>query len=329
MPTPTPQIASDPTIRQLSAVMLANARTLPDGRRMAPSRGTAEYRAYMQAQEALWHYTEQHWQQLGLPGNRWTLNPLSGDLVEHESAKKTALKIGVTTAGMVAGGYGLGAALAPTAAPTSSSLAALTNAPSLGVAAPNVIEGAGITGVTGGGIKALASRVPWLDVARIAVPTISNYFGTRAAARASDRASEIEAQAARDGLAEIRRQYDTDRADFEPYRTAGANSLARMTGSLDTAQAPALPQSVQRRLTGPGDTYTPASPLARMTGSQMPQDGSSPAPPQLRAPQPGVSTGMPVPEGDVVTLRTPGGQTFQVPAAQAQSFEARGAMRLS
>ena len=175
------------------------------------------------------------------------------------------------------------------------------------------------------------------------------------ASNASREAAEFGLEATREAQRNIREMYEQDREDFRPYREAGTGALGRLTGMFESSPRYDLPQSVQRRLTGPGDTYTPVSPgmqsLARLTGTAPRSIGAGQTPeadavPALRPRTPNVSTTMPVDQpgrrlgpatldretgvsAELVTFQAPTGQTFQAPAAKIAFYEQQGARRIA
>lgn len=224
-------LQADPEIQRLAAIMRTTAKNV-GGQLMAPNRGTPQYAAYINAQNALWDYTEKHWQQLGLPGNRWTINPISGELYEHESAKKTALRIGVTGASMAAGAYGLGALLTPAA---STVAAAGTGGAAAGGAGA---AGAAGTAATVGREGFFSSLGKFLSSpgGQVLTNTAGQLIGTGMQARAQSQATDAQSEALREALAFEKDVYNRAMADYEPYRTAGAASLSRLS---DLASRPA------------------------------------------------------------------------------------------
>lgn len=97
----------------------------------------------------------------------------------------------------------------------------------------------------------------WKDILFAGIGSVLGLVGTKVASKASDRAAQIQANAYREGLHLQRQLYEQDRADFAPYRTAGTAGVARMADLLGQQSPPGVPASVQRRLTGPGETYQP------------------------------------------------------------------------
>ena len=176
-------------------------------------------------------------------------------------------------AGVLGGGGGVAAGAGTVAGTTAgaSSGAGLYS----GLFAPTGLVG-GAAGAAGAGTVARvaasgAARIPWLDIVLGGGSIAGDLLGTRMAANASREAAEFGLEATREAQRNLREMYETDREDFRPYREAGTGALGRLTGMFESAPRYDLPQSVQRRLTGPGDTYTPVYPgmqsLARLTGS--------------------------------------------------------------
>jgi len=57
-------------------------------------------------------------------------------------------------------------------------------------------------------------------------------IGAITGANAAKRAGKVQADAARQGTAETRRQFDLTRQDFAPFRESGVNSLAMLSNAL-------------------------------------------------------------------------------------------------
>lgn len=229
------------------------------------------------------------------------------------------------------------------------------------MAAPGVPYGvnAGVGGVAsglvppavtgGGGVMKVLKNIgksSWLHDALFAgLPAIAGLFGTKMASNASKRAAQIQADAYRDALKQTREMYDIDRADFQPYLTAGHAAVTRMGDLLANSSPPPLPASVQRRLTGQGDTYTPS--IDQRTGERVPAPrtmadlarpvgaGQTPAanvaPPipasVVSPPGPPVSTKMPVPLR--IRVQAPDGEIRELPEPQALKAMQLGARRVS
>ena len=176
-----------------------------------------------------------------------------------------------------------------------------------------------------------------LDLAMFGIDAGMKLWGANKASGASDRAAEIQAQAAREALAEARRQYDQtwneDRRKWDseeairverlnhmaPYRAAGqaaVNSMADLNARTPQLQMPA---SVQARL-GPSSMRQIGSGQTPMAASQVPVIGGPGRQP--------VSSTMPV-GGQMVTLQAPTGETKVVPEAMAAAYIARGARRVA
>lgn len=103
--------------------------------------------------------------------------------------------------------------------------------------------------------------IPWGDIFKIGAPIAGAVIGgisasnaSKAQTKAIQAATQQTSQAGADAAAEIRRQYDTSRADLEPWRREGANALALLT-KLQTpgAMAPGEVESYLRSL--PGFTF--------------------------------------------------------------------------
>lgn len=216
------------------------------------------------------------------------------------------------------------------------------------------------------GSGAAAGGRKWFTDALFAgLPKVADLFGAKIASDASEKAAKIQADSYREGLKQLREMYDQDRADFAPYRDAGGRSVTRMSDLLAAQNPTPMPASVQARLSGPGETYTPVPigpgldprtmqprPAMYGTASSM-ADLGRPVTPQMRPPVPGqsgpgpvdpnslensftgdtrgtpVSTTMPVDRpGGTVQLLAPTGEVRAVPADQADAWMRLGAKRL-
>ena len=185
----------------------------------------------------------------------------------------------------------------------------------------------------------------WLTDALFAgLPAITGLIGAKTASDASDRAAQIQADAFDRGLTQQREMYETDRADFAPYRDAGGRAVTRMADLTANYTPPSMPASVSRRLTGAGDTYTPIpsggrsmADLARPSGyGQTPAAAANrPTPQASQQPAP-VSTTMPVDgrpalitASHTVRMQAPTGEQQDVPLERVAFFESRGARRVA
>lgn len=86
-------------------------------------------------------------------------------------------------------------------------------------AAANALGGAG--DAAGGVTNALTGLERWL-------PYVAGGINTLLGANAADSAADAEIAAMREAIAEQRRQYDTTRADFEPWMAAGRDALGQL-----------------------------------------------------------------------------------------------------
>jgi hypothetical protein len=143
------------------------------------------------------------------------------------------------------------------------------------------------------------------------LPAITNLFGARTAAKASDRASEISAQGYREALAQQRALYEQDRADFAPYLQAGGAAVTRMSDLLSRSAPPSLPASVQRRL-GPARPAAPPATSA-LSFADLRSSGFG------RTPQ--AQAG----HGPTVRMEIRPGLIKEVPAEFVDTWTARGA----
>lgn len=183
---------------------------------------------------------------------------------------------------------------------------------------------------TGGNMAGLG----WLDAAMLGGDLFGKIFGATKASNATDRAAAIQAEAAREALAEARRQYDieqayrtsrdaveqgrydTRRGDLAPYRATGQASITRMGDLLANSAPPRMPASVQARI-GPASSM-------RQVGA-----GRTPAAAGVSPMGQPVSTTMPVGRGGLVLIEAPTGERREVPQDQAAAFIARGARRVA
>lgn len=119
----------------------------------------------------------------------------------------------------------------------------------------------------GGGFSAR----DWLDLAMFGGNTVAGLWAANKQAGASDRAAELELEGYREGLAFLREQWEKYNKDYEPFLTAGQGAIGRLSTRMEGAAPPGMPASVQRRLTGPGETYTPGGTHTPMTLGQFGQ----------------------------------------------------------
>ncbi len=128
------------------------------------------------------------------------------------------LGAGLTAAGVLGGGAsgGIGAAEAA---------GALGGVPPSGAGAGAAgVGGAGFAGAAG-----LGGAMDWMSLIGPAVDIGGALLGSNAAGKAAD----SQQAATNAAIAEQRRQYDLNRADFAPYRQAGVNALSQLTGEID------------------------------------------------------------------------------------------------
>ena len=178
----------------------------------------------------------------------------------------------------------------------------------------------------------------WLDAAMLGGDLFGKLFGASKAAGASDRAAAIQAEAAREALAEARRQheydtaedrrrydqgfgedtrrYETRRTDMAPYRDVGQANLTRMSDLVANTPSRSMPASVQARL-GPTS-------MQQIGGGPTPLGSGRPLPspvPTMMPPPPGVSTGR-------VRVQAPTGEIRDVSAQEADGWIRLGAKRV-
>ena len=70
--------------------------------------------------------------------------------------------------------------------------------------------------------------MPWGVAAAVTVGAIS----ARQAGKSAEQAADVQAQAAREGVAESARQFDQTREDFQPFREAGVGALGQQQALL-------------------------------------------------------------------------------------------------
>jgi hypothetical protein len=71
--------------------------------------------------------------------------------------------------------------------------------------------------------------IGWIAAASAAASVVSGAMTSSAASGAAD----SQAQSSANAVAEQQRQYDTTRADFEPYRAAGTTALGQLQGEMN------------------------------------------------------------------------------------------------
>lgn len=179
-------------------------------------------------------------------------------------------------------------------------------------------------------------------------------FGASRAAGAAEKASEQQAQAAREALALQQRQYEQTRADLGPYREQGGQGLTALTAllglptsgarstDLPPAAAPAartlpaplppwsnpqtLPRLAEHGFFGPDAIRIPQAEYRRMRDMGWTTDQI--AAEARRRVAAGPAGGNPLAAAPGVRLRAPNGQIQVVPADQADFYVARGATRV-
>jgi hypothetical protein len=72
----------------------------------------------------------------------------------------------------------------------------------------------------------------WESIISNVAPSVISLIGSGMQAKGSDDASKHQLEGTREAIAEQRRQYDTTRADFAPYREIGRSSLGAIGGGL-------------------------------------------------------------------------------------------------
>ena len=141
-----------------------------------------------------------------------------------------AMDAGYGAAG--AGGAGAAEAAGGSAAGLASSAPAYGGVGTAGAGAGTdaVLGGYGGTGGLAAASKGAGmADLGWGDWAKIGAQLGSTFLQSNAASNAADAQAASTAAA----LAEQRRQYDTTRADFEPWRTAGAGALKQLSTDIN------------------------------------------------------------------------------------------------
>ncbi len=120
-----------------------------------------------------------------------------------------------TAAAATAGGIPASALAGGPGALTLSQIAAGTNTAGGGSTLSSLLSGAGDALTSPAGLN-----------------TLAQLLGGAYGAHQANRAAEIQAAAARDAIAEQRRQYDTSRADMMPWMEAGRGALGELQGRM-------------------------------------------------------------------------------------------------
>ena len=169
---------------------------------------------------------------------------------------------------------------------------------------------AAAAGGAGGGGAATAGKFlglgasDWLTAALFGGQTLANVWGTKQQVGATDRAAEAQLQANREALDFLKQQWETARADFQPWLNAETTAGNRLNEYLTTLTRQRLPENLERRRLG---EYDPDTYLLRPAAT--PPSGGWARPPsptmaQFNQPSSGfdlskrpdnVSTTMPVP----------------------------------
>lgn len=207
------------------------------------------------------------------------------------------------------------------------------------------IPGTGFGGLFGGGSAAAAGGagaaagggLSWGKLGLWAgLPSLTQLLGAKMESGAITRGSEIEAESMREGLEEIKRQYDLDRSReeeryqgdvtaFAPYNQVGQRLVSRAGDMLDAYTPPpymSVPIRDQDR--GGRPAFTP--PRGNMPGASM---ADLQRPLDLSQRPDGVWSTRPVPTRPTVLLEAPTGERRTVPAEQAEAYIRLGARRLN
>ena len=186
--------------------------------------------------------------------------------------------------------------------------------------------------------------------------TLANVWGTKQQVGATDRAAEAQLQANREALDFLKQQWETARADFQPWLTTGTTATNKLNESLTNMTAPGLPAKLRQRMEGGYDpqtgrlTPTPApttlsqfnQPGGGINLSKRPDNVSTTMPvPVPRQPRLGnedtladfnrtpVSSTQPVRDSRLVRVQAPDGEIRELPLVQAARAMQLGARRVA
>lgn len=242
------------------------------------------------------------------------------------------------------------------AAATMSAVAPAITGTSAAAAGTAAGAGAGAAAGVGAGTMAGLNARDWLDLALFGGKTVADFAGANMTANASDKASEAQLQAAREGLALLKQEYDQNRSDMAPYRDMGSAAMAQLGAALGNSHPPTMPASTAAVIGGPTmanfGTRTPVPTLngtgssrpagtvglpsnERIPGVAVPMPASTPPPnnmatfggPTTPTMTPASNTPTPGAAGTVAMVSPDGKEQTMVPAAMVPFYEARGARR--
>ena len=261
----------------------------------------------------------------GILHGRWGWNQKTGEWEQKLSGGKilTYAVAAALTAGAIS-------ALAPAvaAAPTAAGATVPT------VAAPTVAGVVTPAVVAPAVAKAGMSARNWLDAAIFGTKTITDVYGAKQSAAASDRAAEIQAKSAAEALALVREQWEKYNKDYEPFLRAGTDAIGRLSTGAANRPVPVSAAEVRASLANyptsgqygqPRPTPTPAPTLGGF--GRPPVSTTIPVLGAPRTEQP-VSTTMPVGNGGSVKMQAPTGEIQDVPAEKVAHYLSRGASRV-
>lgn len=99
----------------------------------------------------------------------------------------------------------------------------------------------------------------WLSAALFGGQTLANVWGTKQQNKATDRAADAQLQANREALDFLKQQWETARADFQPYLNLGHAATGRLNDYVTTTPSPTMPANLRQQMEGGYDpqTYTP------------------------------------------------------------------------
>ena len=257
---------------------------------------------------------------------------------------------GSLTAGGLIAAPAIGAAFS---GPASGAVASGAGSPSLSslYSAAPAITSQGVSHAAAGGVGMKAAK--WLDAAIFGGDLSGKILGAKQQANATDRAAEAQLQANREALAFLKQQWETARADFQPYLNLGHASAGRLNEYVTNTPSPTMPANLRQQMEGGYDpqTYTPRSnwtPPATTTAPRSLAQFNQPGGVIDLSKQPdGVFTAQPVPkpQGSVasladfgrppmmppqmVLLEAPTGERKAVPVNRVNAYLARGAKRVA
>lgn len=185
-----------------------------------------------------------------------------------------------------------------------------------GGAAATVATGSAAGGAAAGGGTLAALGLNPISAAILGGSTLANLYGAHQAANASKQASAVQQAGAQKALDFNQMLFGQQQQAFAPYQATGQGAASQLGSLLTGARPPSMPASVQKVI---GSGQTPAAAQINpqpLQGASMAQQNPAmgQAPPAAQPSQ-----------GALVTMRSPTGETGQVPAAQVQHWLSKGA----